>query len=92
MTTTRLLLAAAISTLLVVGAGCATPCEELAAKICSCQPTTATRDACERRANQQKASNPPGNAGEKRCEALLETCDCHALDTAAGKRACGEAE
>lgn len=73
-------------------AACSTPCEELAAEICSCEDSRSARDACERRAQQQADANEPSNAEQNRCERLLDTCDCFTLDTAAGKRACGLAE
>mgnify|MGYP001320360443 FL=1 len=72
--------------------GCATPCEELAEKRCSCEPTITERNACENRAEQQRSRRPPTSADEDRCEALLETCSCDRLRTAEGKRACGLAE
>ena len=76
----------------LAGAACSTPCEELAAEICACEPSRAERDQCERRASRQADVTQPTEADQRRCERLLETCDCHVLDTAAGKRACGLAE
>lgn len=73
-------------------AACSTPCEELASKICACEPTRRSVDACERRASQQQSTRPASAKEEARCEALVDTCDCYALNTAAGKRACGLAE
>jgi len=85
-------LATAAALLLVLGAACSSPCEELAAKICACEETRSDRDACERRASQQEDVANPSDADQERCERLVETCDCNLLDTAAGKRACGLAE
>lgn len=73
-------------------AACSTPCEELASKVCACEPTRRAVDACERRATQQESARAPTAAEENRCEALVDSCDCNALATAAGKRACGLAE
>ena len=84
-------LAAALCSPLLL-AGCSTPCEELAAEICACEPSRSARDACERRAGQQADASEPSDAEQNRCERLIDTCDCHVLDTAAGKRACGLAE
>lgn len=72
--------------------GCTTPCEELAERRCACAPTISERNACENRAEQQRAREPPTDADEERCEAFLETCDCARLRTAQGKRDCGLAE
>lgn len=81
------------SILLLLGAtSCSTPCEELAEKRCACLPTTSERDACERRAADQRSKRPPSDADEDRCDALLAGCDCHQLGTREGKRACGLAE
>lgn len=76
----------------LLASGCSTPCEELAAEICRCEPTLGRRDACERRAAEQRSRRPPTDADEKRCERLLDTCNCRTIDTPEGKRACGLAE
>jgi len=73
-------------------AACATPCEELAERLCACAETVADRNACENRAEQQRQRHPPTAADEERCETFLRTCDCSRLGTAEGKRACGLAE
>ena len=86
-----LILAAAFAAPTLLSA-CSTPCEELAAEICACEDTRSARDACERRAKQQASANEPSQGEQDRCEQLLDTCDCFALNTAAGKRACGLAE
>lgn len=86
------LLVAASTALLLFGAACSTPCEELAEKRCACLPTTTERDACERRAADQRSKRAPTDQDEDRCEALLDRCDCRKLDTPEGKRACGLAE
>lgn len=87
----RVLILAALA-LAPVLAACSTPCEELASKVCACEPTRRAVDACERRASQQQDTRAATSAEEARCEALVDTCDCNALGTAAGKRACGLAE
>jgi hypothetical protein len=77
---------------LPVLASCSTSCEELAEKICGCESSTTARDACERRASDLQDARGTSDAEQERCEGFLDTCDCHALNTAAGKRACGLAE
>lgn len=81
-----------ISILLLSLAACATPCEELAERRCSCEATSSERTACENRAEQQRSQHPPTDADEARCEDFLRTCDCESLRSAEGKRACGLAE
>lgn len=71
---------------------CATPCEELAERRCSCEATVAERNACENRAERQRSLRPPKDADEERCEDFLATCDCARIHTAEGKRDCGLAE
>ena len=78
--------------LLMAGAGCSTPCEDLARKICSCQPGQTAIDSCNRRASDQNGKTPPSDDAEKLCQDLLDGCDCHALTTPEGQRACGLAE
>jgi hypothetical protein len=85
-------LALAVLVALPALAACSTPCEDLAAKICGCEASTALRDACERRASDLQDQRGTSDAEQNRCDKLVDTCDCHALDTAAGKRACGLAE
>lgn len=85
-------LALALLLALPVLAACSTPCEELAERICGCEPTTTARDNCERRASDVQDARGTSDAEQERCESFLDSCDCHALDTAAGKRACGIAE
>ena len=88
----RLSLLATDSVALFTAWGCSTPCEELAARICACEQTRSAQDACERRASQQQDAAAPSAGTQERCESLLDSCDCFALDTAAGKRSCGLAE
>lgn len=88
--TFRLLAALALSVALL--GGCSSDCEELADKICACEPTRAQVDACKRRAAQRESKSKPGAAAQEECAGFVDTCDCHALGTAAGDRACGLAE
>lgn len=71
---------------------CSTPCEDLAEKICACEPSSTSRNACERRASELQSSRGTSDAEQDRCDSFIGNCDCNALDTAAGKRACGLAE
>jgi hypothetical protein len=73
-------------------AACATPCEELASKICACEGSLAAIDACEQRATQTEDLLDVTEEDQNRCDGFVDSCDCHALDTAEGKRRCGLAE
>lgn len=73
-------------------AACSTPCEDLAEKICACEVTTTAREACERRASDLQDRRGTSDSEQNRCDEFVDGCDCNALDTAAGKRACGLAE
>lgn len=73
-------------------AACATPCEELASKICACEGSLAAIDACEQRASQSEDLLDVTDEEQDRCDGFVDSCDCHALATAEGKRRCGLAE
>ncbi|HEY0840261.1 MAG TPA: hypothetical protein VGD74_08745 [Vulgatibacter sp.] len=88
--TLRLLAALALVAALL--GACSSDCEELAEKICACEPTRAQIDACKRRAAQRESKSEPGPAAQEKCASFVDTCDCHAIGTAAGDRACGLAE
>lgn len=90
--TRSLALAALVLATSLGASGCSTPCEELAAKICACEGTRSSIEACERRAAQIQSSRDPTEAGQARCEQFIESCNCHAIGTAPGDRACGLAE
>lgn len=75
----------------LLGAGCKSPCRQLAEKLCECATNSVEREGCLREA-QRREANPVREItaeDQKACEALVEQCDCHLIDTAAGKRACG---
>jgi hypothetical protein len=82
-----LLLAPLLGVLLL--AACSTPCEDLAAKICSCEADRTAQDACKRRAAQVKGTESISDAEQNLCSDKLAGCNCNALNTAAGKFACG---
>ena len=95
MGTARTVLALAALTL---AAGCSTDCQELAERICSCQPEGATRDNCKAQVKTQLERDPkPSSADEAFCASRLETCPspgsdpgmCDRLNTCEGKVACG---
>jgi hypothetical protein len=84
----RALLGLCAAALLVV-AGCKSPCRQLSEKLCECQANSLDKEACVKRAQQEESRVKPTDVQQQACEALLEGCDCHLIDTAEGKRACG---
>ncbi len=73
----------------VLGAGCKTKCRQLSEKLCDCTLNSVDKEACVRRASNEEARLQPTSEQEDSCASLLETCDCHTVDTTAGKVACG---
>jgi len=71
--------------------GCTNDCLKLAQKVCDCQPTATLRDTCNSDASNQKAQITLTSADERLCAGLLDSCDCHTLDTPQGKVNCGQA-
>ncbi len=57
---------------------CSEPCLDLANRICDCEPTAKRRSLCK---NTFVKNNPVSisEEDEKRCDKLLETCNCEAL-------------
>ena len=82
-------LALALALLGLVGTGCQSPCLQLASKICDCQNTQQDRDNCNSQASARNDTIKPTQADENTCSALVDKCDCHALNTPEGKRNCG---
>lgn len=76
-----------VAPLLLVG--CKGQCRQLSEKLCECAATTLERDDCLRRASTEEARAMPTAEQEAFCAELLPKCDCHAIDTAEGKRNCG---
>lgn len=72
----RLVFAALI--LATWASACDGPCRNLAEQICACEPNDTRERAC--LVNVDRATQNPINDEEERCEALLRTCTCDALD------------
>lgn len=58
--------------------GCDGPCQDLAEKICSCEPNTPRERSC--LVTVDTAVRDPLDSDSARCEELLKTCSCAALD------------
>ena len=70
-------------------AGCKGNCRKLSERLCDCSANSFLRDDCNRRAASEESRIGTKPADEARCATLLQTCDCHTVDTPEGKRACG---
>lgn len=93
-------LAASLSALAVSAAGCGGACQQLAERICKCQPEGSIRNNCNVQAqNQLKQTPKPGQSDEDFCDARLGTCAdpgkdpamCDRLNGEQGKVDCGVA-
>ncbi len=86
-----------LSTLLLAGSllagasGCTHPCLKLAEQICACEPGQIERETCEKQMKSAYDAARPDelDAQASVCSEHLDTCDCHELDTEAGRQACG---
>ena len=56
---------------------------------CECERTTTARDNCNRIASDEANRISVTPEEEAACEQLVDQCDCNALSTPEGKRACG---
>jgi hypothetical protein len=83
----RFVFVAAASSLLALG--CKGNCRQLSEKLCDCQVTTVNKTACLQRVASEDDRIGPKAADEATCAKLLDSCDCHQIDTPEGKRACG---
>jgi hypothetical protein len=72
-------------------AGCTHPCLKLAEQICACEPGQIERETCEKQMKSAFDAARPDELDTQAsvCSELIDTCDCHALDTEAGRQACG---
>ncbi len=69
--------------------GCKGNCRKLSEKLCDCAPNSIAKDTCLQRAAQEDGRVSQTPADDALCNRLLQTCDCHSIITAEGKRACG---
>ena len=76
--------------LALLGSGCGSACEELADKICNCQPTRSKIDRCKINVNTATRNLDLSDEEEDRCQAILDSglCSCTAL-TAGDFASCG---
>ena len=89
MRPTRLLALALAAVALAVAPGCKGRCRALSEKLCECAINSVEKDACLRAVSAREGSAVPSVEDEATCASLLPGCDCHTVDPAAGKKACG---
>lgn len=72
----------ALAGLAVLSAGCGSACEDLANKICDCQPTRAKADRCKINVDTATRNMDLSDEEEDRCQAILDSglCTCEALE------------
>lgn len=62
-------------------AGCGDPCQQLAEKICQCEPGVRAQEACRLDFQTQQQNQPaPNEEQQDACVAAELTCTCEALD------------
>ena len=84
----RSLVAASVLALFAL-TGCKGNCRQLAEKLCDCQPNTSAKDACLEQVSSEESRVGTTAKDEQVCATLIDTCDCHTVNTAEGKRNCG---
>ena len=75
--------------LALLSSGCKGQCRQLSERLCECTADSTARDTCMRQAANNEGRVAPTADDEARCAALLPGCDCHLVNTAQGKVACG---
>jgi hypothetical protein len=88
---TRALIAAVCTACLsLASAACGSPCEDLAHKVCRCQPTKAKKDRCNINIDAAVRNFDLSDGQEDRCQKILDsgTCTCEAV-LAGDLNACG---
>ena len=84
-----LVISFALTVLASAGAGCKGNCRTLAEKLCECSNGSLEKESCLKRVATEEERATVTVEDEEACGGLLAGGDCHALDTAEGKRACG---
>jgi hypothetical protein len=79
----------AVLAVLLFGAGCKGDCRKLAEKLCQCAANTNEKNLCITNAATEQGRVGTTPEDEQLCASLYDGCDCHTVNTAAGKQACG---
>ncbi len=93
----KLLAPLALAALALGPVGCGSPCQDLAERICSCQPAGTLRDNCNSSVKTQIGSLQPSGNDQAFCAQKLKECpdfgahqdQCPVLQTQQGKAECG---
>ena len=95
----KILATAALAALALLGlAHCGSPCQDLADRICNCQPAGTLQDNCKSSVKTQIGAANPSPADQAFCADRLKTCpdpgsstspQCQVLNTVKGKEDCG---
>ena len=90
MTTRILTFIVLLLALAVLATACGSPCEDLAHKVCRCQPTEAKKDRCNINIDAAVRNYDLSDEQEDRCQKILDsgTCTCEAIE-AGDLNACG---
>ncbi|HXX30385.1 MAG TPA: hypothetical protein VEJ89_06665 [Myxococcaceae bacterium] len=83
----RLLLLPVLAAALL--AGCKGNCRQLAEQLCNCAANLNDKNACLQRVANRASVISPSSADDQLCGSLINGCDCHTVNTVAGKYACG---
>lgn len=63
-----------------ISAGCDDACVALSEEICRCRPTEFQQQQCISRISDLASTESPSSTQRQRCEDLLDTCTCDALE------------
>jgi uncharacterized protein YgiB involved in biofilm formation len=87
----QFLLVAGLAACLALGAAaCGSACEDLANKICDCQPTRAKKESCKISYDTANQNIDPSSEQDDACQAILDSGNCTCESLQAGDLAsCG---
>ena len=69
--------------------GCKDNCRNLAEQLCQCAANTTDRNTCLQGVSQRASNTSVSSDQNTYCGQLIPLCDCHTVNTVAGKYACG---
>jgi len=69
--------------------GCKGNCRQLSETLCNCAANSVEQSNCLQRVANRASSISPTSDDETLCGQLLPGCDCHTVNTVAGKYNCG---
>ncbi len=77
----------------LAGVACEDPCAELSNQVCACEPTESRQQTCMTEVEADADADPPTDAEQDKCEAILAAESCNCDNLAQGNlAACGLAE